>query len=292
VFLSCVIHDAGDAAPINAPSHPADHFGGFPDGFSFGAAPFAPVRQLLSFPVGRFLSMQRRILIAAIAVLGTACTSVKSADLETSGMSAHIAVTADSQGNTVASAELTVDNDVTDFVDLTPGDSFAVKVGSTSQSMIRSDVLGIISYSTTFGGQGAPGTTYDVALNRKAPGVSAPSSTCTIPQPFEITSPASGLAYSRGSDGIVVTYSNAGQSDPVSYQLSGPCVNNAGGTVPGDSGSFTIAKSTLVASGGSTSCTVSLTVTRVRSGQLDPAYGYGGAVNCEQARSITFVSNP
>jgi hypothetical protein len=236
--------------------------------------------------------MQRRILIAAVAVLGTACTSVKSTDLETSGMSAHIGVTADGQGNTAVSAELTVDNSLTDFVDLSPGDSFAAKAGGTSQSMTRGDLLGIISYSTSFSGQAAPGTAYTVALSRKAPDVSAPSSTCSIPQPFEITSPASGLAYSRGGDGIVVTYSNAGQSDPVSYQLSGPCVNTAGGTISPDSGSFTIAKSTLVASGGAPSCTVSLTVTRARSGQLDPAYGYGGSITCGQARSITFVSNP
>lgn len=236
--------------------------------------------------------MHRRILIAAVAALGTACTSVKSTDLETSGMSAHIGVTADGQGNTVASAELTVDNSVTDFVDLSAGDSFVATAGGTSQSMTRNDLLGIISYSTGFSGQAAPGTAYTVALNRKAPDVSAPSSTCSIPQPFEITSPVSGLAYSRGGDGIVVTYSNAGQSDPVSYQVSGPCVNTAGGTVFPDSGSFTIAKSTLVASGGTPSCTVTLTVTRARSGQLDPAYGYGGSISCGQARTITFVSNP
>jgi hypothetical protein len=236
--------------------------------------------------------MHRRILIAAVAVLGTACTSVKSTDLETSGMSAHIGVTADGQGNTVASAELSVDNSVTDFVDLSAGDSLVATVGGTSQSMTRNDLLGIISYSTGFSGHAAPGTAYTVALNRKAPDVSAPSSTCSIPQPFEITSPVSGLAYSRGGDGVVVTYSNAGQSDPVSYQVSGPCVNIAGGTVFPDSGTFTIPKSTLVASSGTPSCTVTLTVTRARSGQLDPAYGYGGGISCGQARTITFVSNP
>jgi hypothetical protein len=235
--------------------------------------------------------MQRRIPIAILAVLGAACTSVKSTDLETSGMAAYIAVTADGQGNAYASAELTVDKNATDFVDLSPGDSFVATAGGTSQTMARSDLLGILSYNTNFSGKGAPGTAYTVALNRAAPDVSAPSSTCSIPQSFDLAAPVAGAALSRGSD-VVVTYSNPGQSDPMTYQLSGTCVSNAGGTVPADSGSFTIAKGTLVASGSLSSCDVTLTVSRTRTGQLDPAYGYGGNISCAQTRTLTFTSTP
>jgi hypothetical protein len=240
--------------------------------------------------------MHRRLAIAVVPVfvtLGTACTSVKSADLETAGMSAHITVTADGQGNTRASAELNVDNNATDFVDLSPGDSLvATPAGGSSQTMTRGDVLGIISYSTGFNGQDAPGTAYTIAFNRKAPAVSAPSSTCSIPQPFSVSSPASGVTFSRATDAITVNWAAAGQSDAMSYVISGSCVKTATGTIPADSGSFTIPKGTLVVSGGSSSCTATLTVNRTRSGQVDQAFGYGGGISCIQARSVTFVSAP
>jgi hypothetical protein len=236
--------------------------------------------------------MQRRMLNAVLAVLGTACTSVKSTDLETSGMSAHMTVTADGQGNTSAVAELTVDNNVLDFVDLSSGDSLVATTGGSSQSMGRSDLLGIISYSTTFSGNDAAGTGYTIALNRKSPDVSAPSSTCSIPQPFQVTAPSAGAAFSRLADAISVTYGGAGQSDVMSYQVSGPCVNTLDGTIAADPGSFTIASGMLVPSGSSPACTATLTVTRTRAGQLDHAYGYGGSIACAQSRSFTFTSNP
>jgi hypothetical protein len=237
--------------------------------------------------------MHRRILLAAAAVFVPACTSVKSSDLETSGMSAHMTVTADGQGNTSASAELNVDTNGTDFVDLSAGDSLvATPAGGSPRTMSRSDLLGVISYGASFTGEDAPGTAYTIAFSRKAPNVSAPSSTCSLPQPFAITAPASGASFSRANDAVVVMYGYFGTSDAMTYQVTGPCVSTATGSLPADSGTLTIAKGTLVTSGGSSSCTATLTLHRSRSGQLDPAYGYGGAISCDQVRTVTFTSNP
>jgi hypothetical protein len=237
--------------------------------------------------------MDRRILLAGAALFVPACTSVKSSDLETSGMSAHMTVTADGQGNTDVIAELNVDTNATDFVDLSAGDSLvSTAAGGAPRSMSRSDVLGVISYDTGFTGEDAAGTAYTVAFHRKAPNVSAPSSTCTLPQPFAITAPASGASLSRAGDAVVVAYSNSGQPDAMTYQVTGPCVNTATGTLPTDSGSITIPKGTLVESGGTSSCTATLTLRRSRNGQLDPAFGYGGSISCDQARTLTFTSTP
>jgi hypothetical protein len=241
--------------------------------------------------------MHRGILVATLSVCAAACTSVKSNDIETAGMSAHITVTADGQGHTGAVAEINVDDNPTDFVDLTPGDSLvATAAGSASQSMARSDLLGIISYGASFTGQDAPGTNYTVAFHRAAPAVSAPSSTCTLPQPFSITTVATNLSLSRANDAVVVTYSNPGQSDAMTYLVTGDCLTTLSGSLPTDSGTVTIAKGTVTPSGASSnassSCTATLTIRRSRAGQLDSAFGYGGGISCNQARTITFVSNP
>jgi hypothetical protein len=244
--------------------------------------------------------MMRPISVAALALLGTACTSVKSSDLATMGMSAHMTVTADSPGSTTASASLNVDDNVTDYVDLSSGDSLvATAAGGPSQAMSRSNVLGIISYSASFTGQGAPGTAYTIAFKRQAPAVSALSSTCTLPEVFQLTAPSAGAAFSRASDDIVVTYSGSGQPDPITYEVTGSCVNTVTGNVPGDSGTVTLAKGSLTQSssssssgGGSSSCTATLKLRRSRKGQLDPAYGYGGSISCDQVRTLSFTSTP
>jgi hypothetical protein len=237
--------------------------------------------------------MHLRALLVTVVVFVPACTSVKSTDIDTSGMSAHMTVTADGQGDTAVSAELNVDTNATDFVDVSSGDSLSAAAGGgPGRSMTRSDLLGVISYGTSFTGEDAPGTAYTIAFSRNAPNVSAPSSTCTIPQPFAITAPASGMSFSRSTDAVLVTYSNGGQSDAMTYLVSGSCVNTAGGTVPADSGSVAIPKGTLVDSAGPSTCMATLTLRRSRTGRLDPAFGYGGSISCDQTRTVTFTSTP
>ncbi len=239
--------------------------------------------------------MEVRILGAtAFALFAAACTSVKSTDVETSGMSAHMTVTADGQGNTGVNAELNVDVSLTDYVDLSSGDALvATAGGGASQTMSRSDLLGVISYGASFTGQDAPGTAYVVAFDRKAPDVSAPSSTCTIPQPFSLTAPASTASFSRAGDAVVVTYAGSGTSDVMTYLVTGSCVDTASGSVTGDTGTIDHPQGALVQpNGGTSSCTATLTVRRSRSGQLDPAFGYGGGISCDQARTVSFTSTP
>jgi hypothetical protein len=78
------------------------------------------------------------------------------------------------------------------------------------------------------------------------------------------------------------------------YTVSGSCLNLTTQSIGADSGSFTIPKNALTSPGSQAteSCQATLTVTRSRAGHLDPAFGYGGDIACQQARTVTFTSTP
>jgi hypothetical protein len=232
-----------------------------------------------------------------IATLGfcTACTSVQSSNLKTSGMSADMQVVGDGTGQTTVSAQFNVDDNVTDFVDLSPGDVAVAQVAGQTRTMARLNILGAISYQATFARLDAEGTQYAIALNR-ANDVSAPSSTCLMPRPFQIAAPTANSSFSRANSDIVVTYDNWSAPDQMSWSAGGTCINGqAGVTIAADGGSFTIAKGTLVspdASQGRATCQAHITITRQRSGQLDSHFGSGGSIVAQHVRTVTFNSTP
>jgi hypothetical protein len=236
--------------------------------------------------------MRRRIGVALLCAASASCTSLNSSSVTTSGMSAHMTITGDGSGQTSVTASLNVDNNSTDYVNLTSGDTLIASVPGQSHTMTENNVLGVVSYNASFSNADASGTLYTVALRRSS-GTSAPSSVCMMPMPFAITTPAPGASYSRANDAIAVTYSGSGQMDPMSLSISG-CVSYTLPFTDSGSGSVTIAKGGLQggASPSTGSCEVTLTITRSRAGTLDPAFGYGGAITCQQVRSVTFTSAP
>jgi len=236
----------------------------------------------------------RTLLPCLFLVSAAACTDLQSSDLKTAGMSATMSVTGDGTGATSVTAQFNVDNNGTDFVNLSSGDSAAATAGSQTRPMSESNALGDISYQASFTGLDAAGTEYIIALNRTSD-VSAPSSTVTMPSPFNITAPTSSSTFSRATGDIVVTYDTPGSSDSMSWTVSGTCVNGASGVVSGDTGMFTIAHGNLVLPGGGASsgtCQATVTLTRSRSGTIDPHYGSGGSIIAQHVRSVEFNSTP
>lgn len=231
----------------------------------------------------------------AAPLLLAACTDLSSKDIRTNGIHANIRVSADGTGASNVVSTLNVGSNITDFVELEGGDAMTATVASSTQTLTEAKLLGAISYGTTFTGHDAPDTQYTVALNRTSADDSAPSSTCTVPQPFALTGPASGGNFSRATQDITVSYSGSGQPEPMSWSASGDCFVTATGSLPSDIGGFVIPKDTLKAAsadGGSTqSCQGTVTVFRTRAGTLDKAYG-GGSVACAQTRTFTFTSAP
>ncbi len=231
----------------------------------------------------------RTLLACFVCVSAAGCTDLSSADLKTAGMSTTMSVTADGTGRTTATAQFNVDSNGTDFVNLSSGDTAVAQVAGVSQTMSESNALGDISYQTSFTGEDQGGTLYTIALDRSSD-VSAPSSTCTLPNGFDVTSPTSSGTFSRSAN-LTVTYDNAGTSDTMTWSLYG-CGAGAG-TVTGDSGSFTIAAGTLSQNGSvQGACQYTLTLTRSRQGEVDPHYGSGGSIVAQQVRTVTFNTTP
>jgi hypothetical protein len=231
----------------------------------------------------------RTLFACILCVSAAGCTDLNSADLKTAGMSTTMQVTADGTGQTTAIAQFNVDSNGTDFVNLSSGDTAVAQVAGQSRTMSESNFLGDIAYQTTFSGEDGAGTLYTIALQRTSD-VSAPSSTCTLPSPFDITAPTSSGSFSRSSD-LTVTYDNAGTEDTMTWGISGAC-GAASGTVSGDSGTFTIAKGLLVPDTQNGACQATLTMTRSRPGQVDSHFGSGGSIVGQQVRSVTFNSVP
>jgi hypothetical protein len=236
-------------------------------------------------------------LIAAPAAASfVACTSVESSSIKTAGMSAYMSVVADGTGSTTATTTLHVDNNLTDFVDLSSGDTLIASSGSQQQRLNKSSFLGATSYNGSFSGLDAEGTPYTIAFTRQSD-TSAPSSTCTIPKPFTFSAPASTATFARATDDIVVQYGPSGTTDPMSYDVTGDCIKGSLQVNPGgDTGQFTIAHTTLPLQASDVhandTCQVTLTLRRTRTGTLDSAFGHGGRIDGQQMRTLKFMSKP
>jgi hypothetical protein len=226
-----------------------------------------------------------------------ACTSVESSSIKTSGMSAYMSVVADGTGSTTATATLHVGNNITDFIDLSAGDSLVASSSGQSRTLNKQSFLGVTSYNNSFQGLDAEGTGYTIAFTRQSD-TSAPSSACTIPKPFTISAPAANATFSRATDDVVLQWAASGTQDQMSYQVDGDCVRTVVQTTiqGGDSGSFTIAKSTLSLQAtdvhANDTCPVTVTLRRTRTGQLDSAFGHGGRIDGQQMRTVKFSSRP
>jgi hypothetical protein len=211
-------------------------------------------------------------------------------------MAASITVSADGSGVSSVSARLSTDANALNSIQLDSGDLFLATAGTQSQDMSMVDILDDITYQASFNGQDSAGTAYNIALNRRSGFVSAPSSTVTMPSPYNITAPTATATFSRANDDIPVTYDSSGTGDPMTWNISsGSCASNPSGSVSNDSGSFTITKGALVtndAAEKTATCQVTITLQRTRTGTIDSHYGYGGTINAAQTRSVTFTSTP
>src|SRR5262249_3558367 len=132
----------------------------------------------------------------ALLVLMTACTKVDSQDILTHGMNAQIEARGDSFGNTTVTATLYLGDPINlNFVQLSTGDQLIARNAGASKPMAESSILNITSYSAQFATNAAD-EEFEVAFLRTVDN-GAPSSTVTIPDPFEIepyTNPVSRAA--------------------------------------------------------------------------------------------------
>jgi hypothetical protein len=238
-------------------------------------------------------------LIAFVAACGTS----ESGSLLTSGIAADMSVSTTGDGTTNVTAELFDGSpDQLIFVDLQPGDELIATTGDSTMTLVKAQLLTIISYSATFA-SGSAGDEFTIDFMRTIDG-GAPTSSATLPDPFALDPVAS--TSSRAAD-LAVTYAPSGTSDGMLLEAEGDCIQIANGASATDSGTITIPAGTLVPIGAgsgsgsgsagsgsddSTTCTVTLTITRDRAGTLDSEFGAGGEIQGAQVRTATFSTTP
>jgi hypothetical protein len=228
--------------------------------------------------------------LGLIALVLAGCTRVDSDDILTSGIHAQIGATANGDGTTRVSATLYLGNPINlNFVDLTGGDRLIARGGDEEKVMTETIILNIVGHSATFQTDNEDDE-FEVAFVREVDG-GAPSSIATLPAPFEIDPVAASVSRAAALD---LTWDTTAP-DLMRWSASGDCIDSAGDDIGTDEGGTTLLPSTLQKRQGSMvadSCVVTLTVTRQRLGELDPAYGEGGSVSGEQVRTVQFMSTP
>jgi hypothetical protein len=230
----------------------------------------------------------------ALLVLITACTKVDSEDILTHGMNAQIEARGDAFGNTTVTTTLYLGDPINlNFVELSSGDELIATNGANSKPMQESSILNITSYSAQFSTNVAD-EEFEVAFIRTVDN-GAPSSTVTIPDPFDIEPYTNSV--SRAAD-MTIAWSAPG-SDKMEWSVSGSCIDAAGAALQADTGGALLQAGTIkkrMSTGPNDvvpeSCEATLQLTRSRDGDLDPGYGKGGSITGTQVRTTTFTTSP
>jgi hypothetical protein len=230
--------------------------------------------------------------LALFAVLLAGCVKTESGDLLTSGMHASIHVETLGTGTTDVRATLYLGNPLNlNFVELTGDDRLIARHAGMSKVMTESEVFNVISHHAQFQVD-AEGAEFEVAFERTVD-AGAPRSTATLPAKFTLVGPAAATV-SR-ADPITLTWSPAGTTDVMSWEIQGDCIERESQNLVADTGTLTIETGRVRKRMGDTiadSCEMTIRVGRSRLGTLDPGYGKGGTILAHQVRTVVLTSVP
>jgi hypothetical protein len=124
-----------------------------------------------------------------------------------------------------------------------------------------------------------------------ARGSSLLESVVEMPLPFELSA-ESKHAFSRGSEDVVLRWTQAAAGDRMYWYAVGDCIEARGDTTVVDTGTLTIARSSWThRAGKADTCDVTIHLRRSRNGTLAPGIG-GGLIQGEQHRTVTLSSRP
>lgn len=226
--------------------------------------------------------------VTGLVVVGcgllVACGGVDSTDLGTGAMTATIVVVAgpaDSQVTAVLSTD-----DVTS-VGLSGDDELVAAAGPVSAVLERSSLLGSDSWSGGLDAVTEPGTEVTVTLRRADD--DDPTSTVALPEQLFVVQPSAGEAVSRAADLVIGTNTGTGSNR---VEWSGDCV--ADGSLDLAEGVPVVVPAGAVrASAGDEAqeCALTYTLSRVVTGDLDPAFG-GGSITAQRSVSVAVRSTP
>jgi hypothetical protein len=237
---------------------------------------------------GSEISIMKSWNLFLVATFAVACSeSVESTDIRTSGIYPEIVVTATGNGSSVVEVQLKVGGASSNtFLDLKGEDTLEATAGGVTKTL---DETSSETYRASFAVD-AEGTEFEVAFLRGDADENAPSSTVTLPAPFELAVEVTEA--SRTMDDFNFTWEPPG-SGSVSWDVSGDCIISEDDDTP-DDGAATIPAGTMESfeSEAQDSCTVNLALVRSDSGSIDPAFTEGGSIVAQQVRGETFTTTP
>jgi hypothetical protein len=119
----------------------------------------------------------------------------------------------------------------------------------------------------------------------------APESTVELPDPFVMAVETADAV--RGTDSVDLTWTEGGSGD-IELTMRGDCIFDDFNERTPDDGAHTISADDIreLGSRADEDCTVTVTLERINSGSIDPAFTEGGEITATQIRSGTFRSLP
>lgn len=183
------------------------------------------------------------------------------------------------------------------FVELGDGEKVSVDGEGKTANLKRGKFGGATSYTGKLDVV-KPGTEIAFALQREGDNTSAPRSTVTLPEPVKLTAPAAGTRYSRRSD-ITVQFASEPSQTPSVLTWAGECVQTGSLQIEPGRTTATISRGTIrqvavspsAGKTASSTCQLSLTLTRRTEGKLDEAFK-DGFVAAESQSVRQIVSAP
>ncbi len=231
--------------------------------------------------------MKIPFLVCIVAASG--CAKTDSSDLLTSGIYAGISAQAKGDGTTDVYASLYVGNPINlNFVDLTGDDRLIASHGNQEMVMTETVILNIVSHHASYP-YDAEGEQFQVAFDRTVDG-GAPNSIATLPAKFTLD--AAPTTSSRAA-ALSLSWSPIDSGSVMRWEVTGDCIENESQILAVDSGALTIEANRIRKRMGdmiADQCAMTVTVTRGKTGQLDPGYGKGGTVEGQQVRKVMLTT--
>ena len=254
--------------------------------------------------------------LCAIPLLAVGCSSTDSTLVATSEIYADLAAVATGNGQTEVEATLRIGGPSSArFVDLEGGDVLrATRINASSgaelqETMQERQAFGVTWYTATFQTQDED-TGFRIDFDRDTE-ISAPDSNVTLPATFDLSwdeyhtttnayvGPAIEPFSRTATEDYAVLVDDIGafdSGDQLRYGVEGSCIETNQGPLNWDGNgenSITLSQSFLTDSQpAGQDCTLTVTITLLRQGSVDRAFGEGGAFVATQVRTLTLDSTP
>ncbi|AWB68794.1 hypothetical protein C2869_21385 [Saccharobesus litoralis] len=239
------------------------------------------------------------LLMSSIAVI-SGCSDVSSTDLKSSGFYANMRVSAQGDGQTNVTVNLSTGSGIdADGIKLDGGDYLEVEAKGNRKRMSRN-----VGYTTDFLFDDGP-TEFVISLYRTSD-ESMPNSSVTLPQDFVIQTPVANTTFSA-DDFIQLAWSPEVNGGNIKLNFAGYCYSIDDSsqlpistvTTLIDNGVHSVGVSSLLNSRSdrdkfdmNKACPITVSLQREAQGSLDPNYGQGGSVWAMQARSVDIQVQP